>query len=151
MILFLITGAICFGQVLGFSGASAGLTEFVLGLPIPPILIIIVLNIVLVIIGMFTSAMAVILVVVPLFKPLITALGMSPVWFCLLMLVNSEIAAISPPYGLVLFTMKAVAPKGTTMSEIYHAAYPFFLMNLLILGIMIAFPKAMLWLPRLTH
>jgi tripartite ATP-independent transporter DctM subunit len=151
MILFLITGAIGFGQILGFSGASAGLTEYLLGLPIPPIVIIIVLNIVLVIIGMFTSALAVILVVVPLFKPLITAFGMSPVWFCLLMLVNSEIAAISPPYGLVLFTMKAVAPKGTTMSEIYHAAYPFFIMNLVILGLMIAFPKAMLWLPRLTH
>ena len=151
MIMFLITGAIGFGQILGFSGASAGLTEYVLGLPIPPVLIIVVLNIVLVVVGMFTSAMAVILVVVPLFKPLITALGMSPVWFCLLMLVNSEIAAISPPYGLVLFTMKAVAPKGTTMSEIYQAAYPFFIMNLVILGVMIAFPKAMLWLPSLTH
>jgi tripartite ATP-independent transporter DctM subunit len=151
MILFIITGAIGFGQILGFSGASSGLTDYLLSLPIPPIVIVIVLNIVLIIIGMFTSALAVIMVVIPLFKPIIVAFGMSPVWFCLLMLVNSEIAAISPPYGMVLFTMKAVAPKDTTMSEIYRAAYPFFIMNLFILGLMIAFPKVMLWLPKLTH
>ena len=81
--------------------------------------------------------------------PIISAINFNPVWFGIIMLLNLEMGAASPPFGLVLFVMKGVAPPDTTMGDIYRAALPFLGMDLLVMAFLIVFPTIALWLPGL--
>jgi len=151
MILIIISGATAFSQVLACSGATRGLTTLLTGLPVPPIAIIIILMVALIFFGMFAGEIAMIMVIVPLFMPIIKEFGMSPVWFCVLLILNIEMGATSPPYGMNLFVMKGVAPSNTKMSDIYRAAVPFLYCDAIVMALMIAFPAIVLWLPSLMH
>jgi len=151
MMLMIISGAVAFSQILAFSGATEGLTNVFINLPLAPIWIIIFLQIVLIFLGMFAGQVAMLMVIIPLFMPVIESFGMSPVWFCLLLILNVEMSATSPPYGLLLFVMKGVAPTDTRMSDLYKAAAPFLVCDLVVMALMIAFPKVVLWLPSLMH
>jgi tripartite ATP-independent transporter DctM subunit len=151
MILLIISGAVVFGQILSTSGASVGLTEMLTSLPMPPILIVIILQVVLIFLGMFAGQIPIIVVIIPLFIPVIKAFGMSPVWFCLLLILNIEIGATSPPYGMNLFVMKGVAPPNTKMGDIYRAAMPYLYCDAITMALMIAFPMIVLWLPGLMR
>ena len=89
------------------------------------------------------------LLTVPIFFPLALQLGFDPVWFALIMLLGLEIGFTTPPFGLLLFVMKGVAPPDTTMRDIYLAAMPFIGCSLLLVGLLIAWPPLALWLPGL--
>lgn len=89
------------------------------------------------------------LLTVPIFFPLAIQLGFDPVWFALIVLLGLEIGFTTPPFGLLLFVMKGVAPPGTTMREIYLAAMPYIGCALVLVGLLIAFPGIALWLPGL--
>lgn len=88
---------------------------------------------------------------IPIYMPIIKALGLNEIWFGALMLLNMEISGISPPFGLVLFVTKGVAPKGTTMGDVFRAAMPFMYCDLLVMAIMIASPALVVWLPKLMR
>ena len=88
------------------------------------------------------------LLTVPIFFPLALSLGYDPIWFALIMLLALEISFTTPPFGLLLFVMKGVAPPETTMRDIYVAAFPFILCSLILVGLLILFPWIALWLPR---
>ena len=137
MIFMIISGAKAFSQVLAFSGAGAGMLKFAVGLPLSPVMFIIVMQGVLLILGMFMSVIAVMMITIPIMFPIIEALGFEPVWFGLLLLLNIEMASTSPPYGLNLFVMKGVAPPHTKMSDIFRAAIPFLVCDLLVMALMI--------------
>jgi len=81
--------------------------------------------------------------------PVAQALGFDLIWFCTIMLLNMQMGNISPPFGLILFVMKAVAPPHIRMVQIYRAAIPFFMLDIIVMAIMIAFPQVILWLPGL--
>jgi TRAP-type mannitol/chloroaromatic compound transport system permease large subunit len=81
--------------------------------------------------------------------PLVDALGFNSVWFGLLFLINIEMGQTTPPFGLLLFVMKGVAPAGTTMGDIYKAGIPFLICDLATMGLIIAFPIIALWLPNI--
>ena len=115
MVFMIITASIAFGQVMAYSGASKGMTEFVMGLPLSPIAIIIASQVILLILGTFMGSIAMIMITVPIFLPIVHSLGFNPLLFGLLMLLNMEMATTSPPFGLGLFAMKGVAPPDTTM------------------------------------
>ena len=151
MIFIIITAALAFAQILAFSGASRGLIELALGLPLPPILIIVVMMVVLLILGTFMDVVAMMLVTIPLYMPVIHALGFDPVWFAVIMLLNLEMADVSPPFGLGLFVMKGVAPADTTMGDIYRAVLPFLGCDLIAMALIISFPPLALWLPNLMR
>jgi tripartite ATP-independent transporter DctM subunit len=151
MIFIIIAGSQVFSQILAISGASAGLAEWVVGLPIPPIAIIIGTQLVLLVLGMFMGAVSMIMITMPIFMPIVRAVGIDPVWFGLLVLLNMEIAQITPPFGLSLFVMQGVAPPGTTTGEIWRASMPYVTLNLLVLALMLAFPAMVLWLPGLIR
>lgn len=150
MMFFVIAGAKGFGQILVFSGATRGLIEFTLGLSLPPMVIFVAMMIVVLILGMFMTVSTVIMISVPLYMPVVTSLHFDPVWFAVVYLVCIEVGTTSPPVGLGLFTMKGVAPPGTTMGEIYRAALPFIYCDLVAIVLIIVFPGIALWLPRLT-
>ena len=99
---------------------------------------------------MFIEQTSIIMVTIPVFMPIVGAMGWDPIWFGALMMLNLEMATISPPFGLSLFVMKGIASPDTTMGDIYRAALPFIGLNLLVMGLMIAFPEIVLWLPSLV-
>jgi len=149
MTLIIITGAVAFSQILAFSGATRGLLAFVTALPVAPIILLIAMQVVLIIMGMFMAAVAVMMITIPIFMPIVYALGWDPIWFGLLFLLNTEMSMTTPPFGMLLFVMKGVAPPNTTMGEIIKAGAPFLLCDAIALILIIAFPSLALWLPSM--
>jgi len=91
--------------------------------------------------------LAIMMVVIPIYLPIIDLVGFNPLWFGTIMLLNMEMATLSPPFGLALFAMKGVAPKDTTMGDIYKASIPFLGLQVLVMLLMMVFPSLSLWLP----
>jgi len=149
MMLMIITGAMAFGQILAFSGASTVLINKLM-FPASPIITIIITQAILFFLGTFMGPVSMMMISLPIFMPLISALGFDPVWFGVVMLLNLAISDLSPPVGSTLFVMQAVAPPGTTIGDIWRASIPFIGLNLIVLVLMIAFPMTVLWLPKLT-
>ncbi|MFC1951915.1 TRAP transporter large permease subunit [Chloroflexota bacterium] len=151
MIFTILAGAMVYSQVLVFSGASRGLAQAIIGLNVSPMVIHILIQIFGVLLGMFMNPAAVMSVIIPLFLPIINALAIDPLVFSVVLLINVEMATISPPFGNNLFVMKAVAPKDTTMGQVYKAALPFCAIDLIGMALVMAFPIICLWLPNATR
>ena len=151
MMLMILTGSTAFAQILAYTGASQGLVEFALSIPLPPICVLIAMQIVLLIMGTFMEPLTIMMVTLPIFMPIVEKLAFNPLWFGAIMLLNMEMATTSPPFGLVLFVMKGVAPPGTTMGDIYRAGLPFLACDAVAMAFMMAFPGLVLWLPGLMQ
>ena len=149
MIFLILASATAFSQILAFSGATAGLTNLAKGVSIAPILIIIIMQIVVFFLGGFLDVVSIMMVSLPIFVPIVRSIGLDPIWFSVLFLINIEVAGISPPFGMSLFIMRGVAPEGTTMMDIYMAAIPFVGLSILAMVIIMFFPAMALWLPNL--
>jgi tripartite ATP-independent transporter DctM subunit len=147
MAYLIVFGSATFSQLLAFSGASSGLIAWAIGFDLAPIYMLLAMFGVLLLLGMFMEQISMMLLTVPIFFPLAASLGFEPVWFALIMLLALEISFTTPPFGLLLFVMKGVAPPDTTMRDIYLAALPFILCSLLLVGLLILFPPLALWLP----
>jgi len=107
------------------------------------------MQIILILLGAFMEQISMMMVSVPIYMPIVNALGFDSVWFGILMLINLEIAFTTPPFGLLLFVMKGVAPPDTTMDDIYRAALPFIICDLIAMAIIMSFPGIAIWLPNL--
>ena len=149
MLFLIIAGAMAFSQILGFSGASAGLSELATGLALPPIVIIMIMQVIILFLGGFMDVVSIMMIVLPIFVPLVRSFGFSPVWFAVLFLLNIEMAGTSPPFGMSLFVMKGVAPNDTTMTDTYLAALPFLGCDFIVMIMLFIFPELALWLPEL--
>jgi len=151
MVLIIITGAKAFSQILGFSGVTRGVAELAVSLPLPPILVIAAMMVITLFLGMFITGVSMMMITLPIFLPVVYALGFDPVWFAVIMLLSMEMATTSPPFGLSLFIMKGVAPPDTTMGDIYRAALPFLYCDAIAMALIMAFPALALWLPGLMR
>jgi len=147
MVLIVLTGSAAFSQILSFSGVTAAITELATGRDIHPIVVLILMQLVVMVLGMFIEQTSIVLVTIPIFMPIVQTMHWDPIWFGAIMMLNLELATISPPFGLSLFVMKGIAPAGTTMGEVYRAALPFIGLNILVMALMILFPDIVLWLP----
>ena len=151
MCFMIIAVAKAFGNILAFSGASQGLIKLAIGLPLDPIFILIAMQVVLLIMGCFMDVVAIMMITLPLFMPIIDTLGFDPVWFAIIFLLNIEMAGTTPPFGLNLFVMKGVAPRDTTMGDIYRAGLPFLGCDLVAMILIFVFPSIALWLPEVMR
>jgi len=151
MLLMIVSGAKAFSQILAYTGATRGLIEIAVGLPVAAIVTIIAMMVLVLILGCFMDVVAMMLICLPIYMPVVNALGFNPVWFGVLFLLNLEMAATTPPFGLTLFVMKGVAPRDTTMGDIYRAGLPFLSCDAIVMALIIAFPIIALWLPGLMH
>ncbi len=151
MALLIITSATAFSQILAHTGAAAGLSQFATGLPVSPWVILIGMQVVILIMGCFMEPVSIMLITVPIFFPVVQALGFDPVWFAIVCLVNIELSLITPPFGLDLFVLKGVCPPDITLGDIYRGVLPFVLINIVTLAIVMAFPPLATWLPGLMH
>tara|TARA_R110002073_G_scaffold286133_1_gene450668 strand:- start:754 stop:1374 length:621 start_codon:yes stop_codon:yes gene_type:complete len=149
MAYLIVFGSSTFSQLLAFSGASSGLIRWATSFDLAPVAMLLVMFGVLLLLGMFMEQISMMLLTVPIFFPLATTLGFDPVWFGLVILLALEISFTTPPFGLLLFVMKGVAPKDTTMREIYLSAFPYMGCAILVVLLLILFPQLALWLPSL--
>lgn len=140
MVLLIVSGAVTFSQILAFTGATYDMVDAVLGLDVSPSGIVFMMIMLVVLMGMFMGPLPIMLITLPIFIPVVLELGFDPIWFAAMFLVAIETGATSPPFGAALFVMKAVAPKGTTMADIYRAAVPFIICDFAALLILFFFP-----------
>jgi tripartite ATP-independent transporter DctM subunit len=148
-ILFIIVGATTFSQVLSFSGATNGIVALVAGQGLSATTVIIGMMLILLFLGCFVDQVSMMLITLPFFMPLVQGLGVDPVWFGVLFLICMQLGLLTPPFGLLLFTMRSVAPPSITMQQIYAASLPYIGFGVLVLILIFAFPSLATWLPAL--
>jgi tripartite ATP-independent transporter DctM subunit len=151
MAFLVILGSATFAQVLAFTGASSGLMNWAIGFKVGPLGMLLIMIGVIVFLGSFMDPLSKMLLTAPIFFPLAKTLGFDLTWFGLIMLLALEIGYTTPPFGLLLFVMKGVAPPGTTMRDIYLAGLPFIACVMLLIGLIIAFPPLATWLPAISR
>ena len=149
MVFFILMNSTVFSQLLAFSGASRGMLQWAMGFDIAPLVILAMMFLILLALGMFMDQVSMMLITVPIFFPLAEALGYDLIWFALIVLVALEMSLTTPPFGLLLFIMMGVAPKGTTLPQVALAAAPFLVCDLILVFILVGFPTLALYLPGL--
>ncbi|HEY7610582.1 MAG TPA: TRAP transporter large permease subunit, partial [Alphaproteobacteria bacterium] len=149
MILFIIGASVSFAQIISLSGASEGALGEIGKLPFSRFEFLLVMLVILLILGCFVDQVSMMLLTLPFFMPLVAQLRIDPVWFGCLFLITMQVGLLSPPFGLLLFVMKGVAPPGTTLGEISRAAAPFIVMMLVTLALVLFVPATATWMPSL--
>src|SRR6187397_2529878 len=139
MILFIIVGATTFAQILSFSGASNGLAQAITGSGLAPWAVIMAMMAMLIFLGIFVDQVSMMLITLPIFMPVVQTLGVDLVWFGVLFLICMQMGLLLPPHGLLLMTMKGVAPPSVSMAHIFRAVVPYVAMSLLLLAGMFVF------------
>lgn len=147
MVIWIIFGAACFVSIYTVSGASEVIIKAAMSLPVPPLVVIFIMQFVWFILGMIMDPAGMCMITVPVFLPIVEALGFDPLWFGVLFIVNSEMAYLTPPFGFNLFYMRAVSPPEITTLDIYRSMTPFIGLQALLLVIIIFVPDVVLWLP----
>ena len=150
MVFMIIAASNTFSSLLAYTGATTGLVATVQGLEVSPLMILVGMNIVVMIMGCFMETISIMMITLPIFMPIITAVGFDPVWFGVIILVNCETGMLTPPFGMLLFVMKGVAPPDITMQDIVRAAFPYLFIYIASLAVLIAFPSLILWLPSVA-
>lgn len=148
--MWIIVGASLFSNFHLLMGVQTMVADFTAGLDLPPIMIIIMFQVIMLLLGFIIDEFIIVLMCAPLFTPIAVSLGYDPIWFGVLMIINILIAVQTPPYGFALFYLKGIAPSDVGMGEIYRSVTPFILLNLLVLIICMIFPDIILWLPNLV-
>ena len=149
MVFLLVISSSVFGQLMAFAGASTALVDWATGMEAVPLVKLLLMFGALLLLGMFMDQISIMLLTVPIFFPLAASLGFDPIWFGVIVLLAMEMSLSTPPFGLLLFLMQGVAPKGTRLGQIAWAATPYLACDLLLMILLIAFPTIALFLPGL--
>ena len=148
MIMFIILGATTFSQILSFSGATDGLVTTILGQGFSTLAVVTLMMLILIFLGVFVDQVSMMLITLPVFMPIVMRLGIDQVWFGVLFLICMQLGLLLPPHGLLLMTMRGVAPPQVTMAHIFQAVVPYIVMSLMLLALLIGFPAVATWLPN---
>jgi tripartite ATP-independent transporter DctM subunit len=148
MILFIILGATTFSQILSFSGASSGLVDLISRSGLSPLQVIAAMMVLLIFLGLFVEQVSMMLITLPIYMPLVQKYGVDPVWFGVMFLICMQLGLLLPPHGLLLMTMKGVAPPQVRMGHIFQAVLPYIAMSLLLLALVFFVPAVAVWLPK---
>jgi tripartite ATP-independent transporter DctM subunit len=149
MILFIILGATTFSQILSFSGTTEGIVSAIFSKGLSASQILAGMLLLLIFLGIFVDQVSMMLITLPVFMPIVQRLDIDLIWFGILYLICMQLGLLLPPHGLLLMTMKGVAPPQVTMADIFRAVIPYIAMSLLLLGLLVAFPAIATWLPAL--
>jgi tripartite ATP-independent transporter DctM subunit len=149
-VFWLVFGANALIGVYNLMGGIAMVQSLVKDLTLPPFMIIVVIMVIWVVLGTFLEWIAIMLLTLPIFLPIIKSLGYDPVWFGILFNINMQIAYLSPPFGGACFFLKSVAPPDITMEEIFASCWPWMGLQVIALILVMVFPEIALWLPRVA-
>ena len=148
VILFIIVGATTFAQILTFSGATNGLVAAIEAAQMPAVVVLVAMMAILLVLGCFIDQVSMMLITLPFFMPLVVLYKFDPVWFGVLFLICMQLGLLTPPFGMLLFTMKSVAPKEISIQQVWRAVTPYVIFGLLMLVAVTLFPQVATWLPR---
>ncbi|MGI9412705.1 MAG: TRAP transporter large permease [Hyphomicrobiales bacterium] len=152
MFMWIIMAALCFGAVFDGLGAVKAIESFFIGnLGLGPWEILIMMQLSYLLMGMFLDDTAMLVIVAPLYVPLVKLLGFDLIWYGVLYTITCQIAYMTPPFGYNLFLMRAMAPPEISLGDIYRSIVPFVGVMIMGLGIVMAFPEIALWLPKLHY
>ncbi len=147
IILFIIIGATTFSQILSFSGATNGMVGLVQGAGLPGWAVLGAMIVMLLFLGCFVDQVSMMLITLPFFMPIVGFFKWDPLWFGVVYLICMQLGLLTPPFGMLLFTMRSVAPKSIPTSEIFAAVTPYVLMGVLMIGLVLLMPPLATWLP----
>jgi tripartite ATP-independent transporter DctM subunit len=139
-LLFIIVGATTFAQLLSFSGATAGLVGLIENAHLSHVTIQIGMLAVLLILGFFIDQTSIMMITLPFYMPLLRNMGVDLIWFGILYLLCMQIGLLTPPFGLLLFVLKGVAPPRVTIGQIYAAAIPYVWLTMVMMGLIFIMP-----------
>ena len=148
MIYGVIIGAFLFSYFMAVTEIPAGLASFVTDMQAPPIVIVTCILLMLLVMGIFLDAMAMMTLTLPVFYPIITSLGLSPIWFGILMVRAQETALITPTMGMNIYVVSALR-KDIPLSQVFRGVVPFLAMDIPHIALLILFPALALWLPSI--
>lgn len=147
MIFTVLIGAITLNNLTIFSGIAGALGGFVSGLDMSPTLVMAVILLIYLVLGCFLDTLAMILLTVPIFTPIVTGLGFDPVWFGVIVVMVAELGLITPPIGMNVFVIKGMAPD-VKLTDIYAGVLPFVLGQVVLIVFVFLLPELALWLPE---
>lgn len=148
MLFTLLIAATIFANFVNFTTMPGDLKEWITHLGLSPTMVVVAMMAIYVVLGTVMEELTMVLLTIPLFFPIVTSMGFDPVWFGVLIVMIVQIGLISPPVGMNLFVINALLP-GVGLRQIFRGCWPFVLVMVLVLGLLIAFPKLSLWLPSL--
>ena len=146
--LWILIGANFFVNVFSALGGQGVITDIVLAMPGGNFGVIVIMMIIVLILGMIMDDWAIIMMTTPLFIPILNEVGVNTLWYGILLVVNIQVAYLTPPFGFVLFWIKSILPKNVHMGTVYKAVLPFIAIQLVALILLIVFPELALWLPN---
>jgi tripartite ATP-independent transporter DctM subunit len=147
MVCWIMICAAAFSKMVAISGLGDWICSSVSALPVSKWVILISMQFIFFILGMFLDPAGIILITTPIFVPIVMHLGFDPLWFGILFTVNMEMAYITPPFGFNLFVIRGVVPSSISMRDIYRSIIPFVCIQALCLALIIFFPAIATWLP----
>ncbi len=150
MIGWIIIGAMAFGFVVIRSGAAAGMTEWLVNLPVPTLVIVFALMIAYLIMGMFIDPAGIIMMTTPILMPVINALQIDPLWFGVMVCINMCAGNISPPMGINIYIVKGLAPD-ISMGSLFREAWPLVAVDFIVILAVMFIPSLATWLPATMH
>jgi TRAP-type mannitol/chloroaromatic compound transport system permease large subunit len=150
MLLWLSFGATAMIGVYNLAGGPAFVRDLIMGLALPPLGAVLVMMAVLAVLGCIMDWVGICLLTMPIFVPIVTAMGYSPVWFGVLFCVNMQISYLSPPFGPAAFYLEGVAPPDVSLGEIFSSVWPFIGLQAMVLAFLVLFPELVLWLPAVA-
>jgi tripartite ATP-independent transporter DctM subunit len=147
MLYWLFFGSSALIGVYTLAGGTKLVQDVMTALPVGPIGVVIMIQIIWIVLGCFIDWIGILLLTAPIFVPVVTALGFDPVWMGVLFCMNMQISYISPPFGPAAFYLKGVTPPGISLADIFRSIWPYLGLQIVALGLVIAFPQIALWLP----
>jgi tripartite ATP-independent transporter DctM subunit len=150
MVMFIIIFSGIYNSVFLFLGGGALIEGALLSLPFGKWFILALMMFILFVGGFFISWQGLLYIVIPIFLPVVTALGFDPLWFAILVCLNLQMSLLTPPFAYSIFFVKGVAPPEVTTWDIYRGVIPFVGMQAVAVALCIVFPEIILWLPRVT-
>jgi tripartite ATP-independent transporter DctM subunit len=151
MIMWLVIGGGCYSSLITCTGTAGLVSSFLASMPFGSMGVTLVMLTITLIMGMFIDPVAITMICVPVFLPVIKMLGIDPLWFMLLFSMATVIGYITPPFGLNIFYMKGVVPSNITLMDIYRGVIPFCILQTGVLVLCIIFPSLLTWLPSLMN
>jgi len=148
-IFFLLIAASMYSRMLTLSRLPAELTEWIIHLQVHPAVVFLALIVLLLILGMILDSVSILLLTVPIIAPVASALGYDLIWLGIVVIITVELGLLTPPFGMVVFAMKAALPDSVKLEDIYAGSAPFLIVLLLMLAVIIMFPQLTLFVPNL--
>lgn len=148
IIIWIGIGASAVVGIYNLIGGKRFVEAAILGMDVAPIVIILVMMAILLFMGMFFDWIGIVMLTMPIFVPIIKSLGYDPLWFGIVFCVNMQVSFLSPPFGTAAFYLKSVAPPEISLTDIYKSVWPFIIMQLITLAIVVLYPDVVLWMVK---